>query len=157
MPIIELETEINAPPERVFDLARCVDLPTESMNKYRERAVAGVTRGLISLGDVVTWEAVHFGIKQKLSSKITAFERPRFFQDAMVTGAFKGFVHDHIFEANGEGTIMHDRFDYTSPLGSLGKFADALFLERYMTRMLSERNELIKQIAESDSWQRFIK
>jgi len=41
MPIIKLETEINAPVERVFDLARCIDLHKATMTRYNEKAVAG--------------------------------------------------------------------------------------------------------------------
>jgi hypothetical protein len=39
-------------------------------------------------------------------------------------------------------------FDYVAPLGVLGKLADRLFLERYMRRLLEERNAVIKRMAE---------
>ena len=74
MPIIKLETEINAPIERVFDLVRCIDLHAETMRKHDEKAVGGVTEGLININETVTWEATHFGIRQKLTSKITIFD-----------------------------------------------------------------------------------
>jgi ligand-binding SRPBCC domain-containing protein len=156
MPKIELTTLINAPIERVFDLARCIDLHTESMNKYREKAVDGITRGLINLNESVTWEAVHFGVKQQLTSKITKFDRPHHFQDTMVSGAFKSFTHDHFFTEIETGTTMKDVFDYCSPFGFAGHIADALFLQSYVTRMLSERNGLIKRVAESETWQKFL-
>lgn len=156
MPIIKLETMIDAPVERVFDLSRCIDLHAESMGRHREKAVGGMTSGLISLGESVTWEAVHFGLKQNLTSEITVFDRPRHFRDSMLSGAFKRIDHDHYFEPAASGTLMRDVFDYTSPLGFLGSIADALFLERYMTRMLAERNAVIKQIAESEGWRKFI-
>ena len=44
---------------------------------------------------------------------------------------------------------MKDVFDYTSPLGILGKIADGLFLKRYMRRLLEDRNQVLKQQAES--------
>ena len=43
---------------------------------------------------------------------------------------------------------MIDVFDYTAPLGLLGRLADALFLRRYMTRLLISRNAYLKQVAE---------
>lgn len=95
MPLIHLETEIRAPMERVFDLARSIDLHRISMETTSERAVDGVTSGLIGLGETVTWEAVHFGFPQRLTSKITICDRPRHLQDVMVSGAFAGFTHDH--------------------------------------------------------------
>ncbi len=156
MPIIKIETAIDAPIERVFDLARCIDLHAESLSKTKEKAIAGVTKGLINKDETVTWEAVHFAIKQKLTSKITVFEPPRHFRDSMLKGAFKRFDHDHFFETKGSQTIMKDVFDYDSPLGFLGNIADALFLESYMRNLLEARNTLIKSVAESDGWKKYI-
>ena len=48
-------------------------------------------RGVIGLGDSVTWRARHFGVWQRLTSKITALERPRHFRDTMTSGAFARF------------------------------------------------------------------
>lgn len=156
MPIIKIETRINAPIERVFDLARCIDLHTESLSKTKEKAVAGITKGLINKDETVTWEAVHFGDKQKLTAKITVFEPPRHFRDSMVKGAFKRFDHDHFFLAKDLQTIMKDVFDYDSPLGFLGSIADAIFLKSYMTKLLESRNRLIKSVAESGDWKKYI-
>lgn len=156
MPIIKLETKINAPVERVFDLARSIDLHRDSMSKYDEKAIAGVTSGLIRMNETVTWEAAHFGVRQNLTSKITAFERPWHFRDSMVKGVFKRFDHDHYFEGDGAETSIRDVFDYDSPLGILGTIADALFVEKHLREMLKERNELIKRIAESDDWRKFL-
>jgi ligand-binding SRPBCC domain-containing protein len=156
MPIIKIEFRVNAPLERVFDLARCIDLHEATMMKQGEKAIAGVTKGLIKLGETVTWEATHFGVKQNLTSKITQYERPRHFRDSMVEGVFKRFDHDHFFEHSGAQTLMKDIFDYDSPLGFLGNIADVLFLESYMRKILTERNRLIKEIAESDEWRKFL-
>jgi ligand-binding SRPBCC domain-containing protein len=70
----------------------------------------------------------------------------------MIFGAFKRFKHTHQFEEKGGCTWMIDIFDYTSPLGFLGKCADVLFLKKYMTDLLTKRNEIVKQYAESDQW-----
>ena len=156
MPVIDLETRINAPIERVFDLARSIDLHRRSMDHTKERAVAGVTSGLIGLGQTVTWEAVHFGIKQRLTSKITICDRPTHLQDIMVAGAFAGFTHDHYLSEIDVGTIMRDRFDFSSPFWPLGAIADVLFLARYMTGLLEKRNQAIKQAAESEDWRQFL-
>jgi ligand-binding SRPBCC domain-containing protein len=156
MPIIKLAIEINAPIERVFDLARCINLHEGTMTKYKEKAVAGVTSGLINLGETVTWEATHFGVKQRLTSKITAFERPRLFRDSMVSGAFKRFDHDHFFEQSNKRTLMKDVFDYDSPFGILGEITNRLFLGNYMRQMLVERNGIIKAVAEGDDWRKFL-
>jgi len=157
LPVIELSTLIAAPIERVFDLARSIDLHTASTAATGERAVAGVTSGLIGSGEQVTWRARHFGVWQSLTSRIEIFERPSHFRDSMVRGAFRRFDHDHFFEPCAEGTRMRDVFDYASPLGILGRLADGLFLERYMRALLSERNRVIKEVAESqDAWRQYV-
>jgi ligand-binding SRPBCC domain-containing protein len=152
MPIIELDTHICAPPERCFDLARSVDLHKISTAQTGEEAIAGVTSGLVGLNDEITWRARHFGIRQKLRVRIDSFERPRHFSDTMVWGAFKRFSHDHFFTPQDTGCLMHDRFDYESPLGFLGTIADRLFLEAYMRSFLVSRNRVLKRVAESEEW-----
>jgi ligand-binding SRPBCC domain-containing protein len=152
MPIITLETKINANQQIVFDLSRSIDLHKISTRHTNEEAIAGVTTGLIGMNESVTWRAKHFGIYQQLSSKITAFRSPTYFVDEMQSGIFKRFKHEHIFEASEEGTLMTDVFNYESPLGFLGRLADRIFLENYMRKLLEKRNETIKEFAESDKW-----
>ena len=152
MPRIELYILVNAPIEICFDLSRSIDLHRISTEKTKEEAIAGITTGLIGLQETVTWRARHLGVVQTLSTRITAFERPRFFVDEMVHGAFKSFRHEHHFQQAPTGTLVKDIFDYRSPLGVLGKLADRLFLKRYMQDLLMERNRVIKEYAESDKW-----
>jgi ligand-binding SRPBCC domain-containing protein len=149
MPRIELTTLIAAPIEIVFDLARNIDAHAASQASHDEKAVAGRTAGLIEEGEDVTWEAVHFGVRQCLTSRIVAMRRPIYFRDSMVRGAFKRLDHDHIFEVAPNGTLMKDVFDFASPLGVLGKFADWLVVARYLRRLLEKRNQVLKQLAES--------
>lgn len=150
MPIIELHTTINSDIQTVFDLSRSVDLHQISTKKTNEKAIAGKLSGLMELNDTVTWRAKHFGIYQTLTSKITEYERPRYFVDEMVSGIFKRFRHEHRFLEKDGKVTMTDVFDYTAPLGILGKMADKLFLKRYMTYFLHLRNETIKTYAESN-------
>ena len=148
MPRILLETVIRAPREVCFDLARDVSVHLQSTAQTQERAVAGVTGGLLSLGDTVTWEAVHLGVRQRLTARITLFEPPAMFVDEMVSGAFRSFRHLHRFLEHADGTTMQDTFDYESPLGVLGRLADWIFLERYMHGLLDKRATVIREIAE---------
>jgi ligand-binding SRPBCC domain-containing protein len=74
----------------------------------------------------------------------------------MVKGAFKSFRHEHYLTQKNGKVIVKDVFKYESPFGFLGKLADALFLERYMTTFLKERNLVIKNFAESDKWKKLL-
>ena len=151
MPEIVLETEIHASAERCFDLVRDIRVHTETTAHTDERAVAGVTDGRIGLGQTVTFEGTHFGIRQQLTVIVIEFDRPRRFVDAMIKGRFKYFAHIHEFEENAGTTIMRDTVFWESPLGVLGRIFDKLLLERHMTKLVSTRNAKLKEIAQADN------
>src|SRR5690348_17249922 len=94
-------TVIRAPIERCFDLARSVEVHLAGNVHWGEAAVAeaGVTSGLVELGERVTWRAKHFGIRFRLTSEITAMDRPLYFQDRQIRGPFRSMVHDHFFRS----------------------------------------------------------
>ena len=151
-----LETSINSPIERVFDLARSIDLHTCSTAKTGERAIAGITSGLIGLNEEVTWRAKHFGLWQSLTVKIIAYDRPFHFADEMLRGAFKRMRHDHYFESIKTGTLMRDEFSFEAPYGILGRMVEVVILKNYMRRFLVARNQVLKSKAESNDWANYI-
>ena len=158
MPRIEIETMVHAPVAVVFDLSRSIEIHQLSQSRHSERAIGGRTSGLVEAGESVTWEAVHFWKRQRLTSRIVEMRAPHYFRDSMVSGAFARFDHDHTFEAiAADRTRIRDVFDFTSPCGILGRIADRLVLTRYMTRLLAERNREIKRLAESGEYERFLK
>lgn len=145
-----LKTEIRAPAERCFDLSRDIDLHSASMSASGERAVAGVCHGLIGLDEEVTWEARHFGIRWRMTSRIVEFEFPNRFVDQMQKGPFASWHHEHRFERSSDGmTTMIDVVDYRPPLRFVGLLVDTLALGRYMRELLKIRNLFIKSEAES--------
>jgi ligand-binding SRPBCC domain-containing protein len=159
MVCLEELTVVNAPIERCFDLARSVEAHLAGNVHWGECAIAmaGVTSGLIDLGQEVTWRAKHFGIWQKLTSRITAMSRPTYFQDVMLRGPFRSMRHDHFFRAlSGDATEMKDVFCFAAPVPILGRLAEALLLGRYMQTLLRERNAAIKEIAETPEWRKYL-
>lgn len=92
-----------------------------SVAQTRELPVAGVTWGVMKLGDTVAQEALHFGVKQHLTSKITAYERPYHIIDEMVKGAFQEITHMHVFVPQPVGTLVIDLFAFRAPLGIPGE------------------------------------
>lgn len=75
----------------------------------------------------------------------------------MVLGIFRGFDHDHHFFVVDSGVLVRDRFDFESPLGPLGRLANALFLNRYMRAFLEARSVAIKEVAESQAWRKYLR
>lgn len=148
MPTITLTTEINAPAEVCFDLIRDIRLHTKTTVESDEKAIAGVTDGMIGLGQTVTFEGTHFGMRQRLTVKVTVFERPHLFVDEMTEGRFKSFRHKHEFVETGGKTLMIDTLDWVSPLGIIGRIFDKVLLKPHLTNLVATRNSRLKAIAE---------
>jgi ligand-binding SRPBCC domain-containing protein len=136
-------TESALPVERLFDRARSIDLHLDSQKDSGERAVGGVTEGLIGENEEVTWRAKHFGIPLTMTSRITSFEYARSFTDEQVKGPFKAFRHVHEFQPTAAGSIMTDRVEFTAPLGVLGRAIERLILARYLERLIRDRGRFL--------------
>lgn len=152
MPKIELTTIINSTIDICFDLSSSIDLHKITTAKTKEEAIDGKTSGLIGLNEFVTWQAIHFGVKQQLTSKITSYDRPFYFVDEQQNGAFKSFRHEHIFEEVGDKVEMKDIFEFHSPFGIFGRIFNRLVLTNYLKQLLIDRNKVIKEFAEGDQW-----
>ncbi len=139
-----LRTVIQAKAEECFRLSLSVDAHTASMGRSKERAVAGVTEGEMSLGDSVTWRAMHFGVPFRMTSAITAYDRPHRFVDQQARGPFREWWHEHTFIVQGGSTLMTDVVRYSAPAGPLGRLIDGLVLRSYMQRLLELRNAWLK-------------
>ena len=124
----------------LFDLARNIDVHKDSMAHSREETVGGVSAGLISLGQEVTWRAHHFGIPLQMTSRITEMQVPDYFVDEQVRGPFRRFRHVHEFSADGAGTLMLDRIEFSAPLGPLGRLVEKLVLGRHLQKLIETRN-----------------
>jgi ligand-binding SRPBCC domain-containing protein len=115
-----------------------------------------VTDGLIGLGEEVEWSARHFGLWLSMRVKIMAFNRPIYFQDAMVKGPFHHFRHDHTFEDQRNSTLMIDRIAFASPVPFIGSIVDLLVLKTHLRRFLEQRNRMLKLVAESEKWHKYL-
>ena len=152
MPLISVETQIDADIAICFDLARDVGFYKNSIKSGTEIPVSGKIAGLVELGDYTTWETSHMNLMQLLTLKVTEFKKPYLFVDEMVKGEFKSYRHEHIFKAQGDKTIMIDKLYFESSYGFLGKITDKLLLKRHMTELLTARNAILKQKAEELSF-----
>jgi len=150
MTTINLSTQIKAPIKIVFDLSRNIDIHMQSMGYTQEKAIAGVTSGLIELNETVTWEGKHFGVFIQHQSIITAMESPTYFVDEMKKGHFKWLKHEHLFKYENGYTIMIDKFCYQTPYGVFGSFFDWLLLKKHLYTVLEKRSKHIKKIAENN-------
>lgn len=147
MTTIRTEIFIGRNIETCFDASRNLDIHMRTVWKHtREEASAMMT----SYGEIVTFTATHFGIRQRLVVLVTEFERPYRFADVMQKGAFKTLTHKHYFKEHQSGTVMTDILEFQSPFGIIGKAVDTLILKHYMKRFLTDRNHQFKKLLEEE-------
>lgn len=156
MPTIHLTTFIAAPTDVVFDLSRHIGLHKQSMSAYKEEAVAGTRFGLIEKDETVTWQAKHLFKNRLLRVKISEMKKSEMFMDEQLQGDFKMMKHEHYFKPCDNGTILIDLFHFESPYGMFGRWFNSLYLTKYMRRLLEQRNNTIKEYAETDKWKKLL-
>jgi ligand-binding SRPBCC domain-containing protein len=156
MEIIRLTTWMDAPVERCFKLATCIDLHVASARQTGEKVIGGVTSGLIGEGETVRWQARHFGRLWTHTSRIDGWRPYSYFREVMVEGAFARFEHEHHFAVMDDGTRMRDEVCFAAPYGALGRLAERTVLRRHLLRLLRQRNAFIKQAAESEGWRKYL-
>lgn len=149
---IKVTTTINTPIEIVFNNCRNIDIHQYSASKTNEKAIEGRTSGLINKGETVTWKGKHFGIYLKHQSIISEMDFPTYFVDEQLKGHFKNFKHQHFFIKKENLTIMTDILEYKTPFGFFGKLFNRLLLKNHLTKFIQNRNKIIKQITEKDSY-----
>lgn len=150
MKVIEEKTIFEVPISVAFDAERNISLHSATQKHRGERAIDGVKSGLIENGQEVEWEAIHFGIKQRLRVKITHMDKPKYFRDEQISGAFKTYSHEHFFrEIEPNKTEKTDLMVIEAPFGFIGKIAEILFLNRYMSKFLRKKNQALKAIIEN--------
>ncbi|MDC7997591.1 SRPBCC family protein [Gilvibacter sediminis] len=148
---IELTTAIKGSIDSVFDLSRDISFHMESASQSGEKAIEGVTSGLINLNETVRWKGKHFGLWLTHTSKIVKMEKPHCFVDLMIRGHFTYFVHKHEFEQCGDHVIMKDELLYKVPYGWFGKLFDKLLLKNHLRHFLKQRNAQIKSQIENEA------
>ena len=150
MPFITLSTLIRAAPAVCFDWARDAGLHVESARQTGERIVAGRATGLWQLGDEITFEGRHLGVRQRFTARVVALQRPHFFTDEMTRGAFAFMKHTHIFQAlPGDKTRMIDEIEWRAPLGLPGALVSDKIIAAHLSQFLRERAWHIKTRAQA--------
>lgn len=140
MATIRVETFVPAPPERVYEALLDPGMHARTA-PGRERVVSGSAP--LGLGDEVTFEATHFGVRQRLSARITLIDPPHAFEDTMTRGPFKRLWHRHEFLLAEGGTQMVDVMEVVSHFGA---WPDRLILAPFMRRFLARRGKRLADL-----------
>jgi ligand-binding SRPBCC domain-containing protein len=150
MTTIHATTFIDAPIATCFTVSLDINAEAEAEQAHQLQAIGGVTHGIIGAGETVTWRVRQFGLWITHTTLISAHEPPTYFQDRMLRGLFRSFVHDHYFRAlTPQQTEMRDELRFAMPLYLTGPLAERLFVRGRLETMLTKRNTTIKRLAEA--------
>src|SRR5882757_7576018 len=156
MEIIRLGTWIDAPVERCFLLSLSVDLHFATARSTQEHASTEAVTGTIGEGDTLTFKGLHFGMRGRHTTLIEKLRPHAYYRDVMISGPFQHFEHDHHFAKMDDGTRMRDEIRFTTRGGLLGRLATRIFLRKRLKAYLLERNAMIKRLAESEDWHKYL-
>jgi ligand-binding SRPBCC domain-containing protein len=152
MPKIHLTQFIQAPIERVFDLNRNLTLRKKGLQQKGAPFLFSSSKGLVDAGETITLRAKHLGKTREMTARITALNAPHQFVEEQVRGDLKSYRHEYHFKPTENGTILIDVLEYEGPRDLLGSLAAPFFLKSILTNMLKQKNELVRQYAESEKW-----
>jgi len=156
METIRLGTWINAPVERCFLLSLSVDLHVAAARSTRETANTAVTEGMVGEGETLTFKGRHFGVRWRHTSLIEKLRPHSYYRDVMIAGPFQHLEHDHHFAAMDDGTRMRDDIRFSARGGLMGRLATRIYLRKRLKAYLLERNAMIKRLAESEDWHKYL-
>ncbi len=152
--VLRDEIVVHAPIDRCFFLSTSVAIVELELKMH---PVRGRTTGHVTGGDTVLWRGWKFGLPQFHESLIDGFEPPVFFRDRMIDGRFATFEHDHHFVQRSDGNVLlSDELRFIMPWGILGSTVGAMLLVPDIRRLLQRRFALLKHIAETDLWQKYL-
>lgn len=110
--------------------------------------------GGIQDGGTVTLRARRGPLKADFTVRHTVVEKNRLFRDEQESGPLESWVHDHEFEARGDGaTLLRNRIDWEPPLGSAASVFTRGVIESELRRFFAfSGRRLGRDLARHAAW-----
>ena len=146
---LEQELFIDAPPERVFAL-----LAQPERTPEWSPSVVSVRRtdsGPIGVGSTTESVVKVLGTSQRAKGRCTVFDPPRRLAIQSLTNLGAKSLSDTELIAEGTGTRLRARLDYTVPGGGLGKLLNKLVAEDQIRGEFEQGLRRFKAIAEAEA------
>lgn len=152
MPNIHLTTFISAPAERVLDLSRSIGIYKLLFHKRKETFRAATGGSLMLLKETFSIEAKHLRKTRQLTLHMSNFSTGQYYMIEKVKGSLSVYRHDHFVKEVANGTLLIDKIEYGYPEDFIGRVLSKLYLHAGLEKLIEQRNELIRQHAESEKW-----
>jgi ligand-binding SRPBCC domain-containing protein len=143
------ESVIRAPAARVFAFHQLPDALRRLTPIWEKTEVIEPSRTL-AVGERTTVKLRLFGIVPMLCvSEHTKFDPPRMFEDRMLRGPFRKWVHQHVVVPTESGAILRDDIEYEPPLPPFGRLFAPLLVEPRLRRLFDYRHDVTRAWCES--------
>jgi ligand-binding SRPBCC domain-containing protein len=149
--LLERRQRVEIPIELAFDFyadSRNLEPMTPPWLHFRLTTPGPVT---MELGALLDYTLRLHGVPISWTTRIETWEPPTGFSDTQLRGPYALWEHTHVFEEDGDATIIHDRVRYALPLGPLGAIAHRLFVRRDLRRIFDYRAEAFSRLAAAAS------
>ncbi len=144
--LLEREQRVPLSLERTFEIygdARNLEQITPPWLRFRVLTPAPIE---MAPGTLIEYRLRFRGVPVRWLTRIEAWEPPRRFIDAQVSGPYALWHHTHEFEPDGDGTLIRDRVRYRIGFGPLGALALRLFVRRDLERIFDYRQAAITRL-----------
>ncbi len=94
-------------------------------------------------GALIDYELRVKGIPLRWTSQISVWNPPARFVDTQLRGPYRNWIHQHLFEEDGDSTVVGDEVDYQVPGGRL---AHDLFVKRELKRIFTFRMSALETV-----------
>ena len=146
MPIFETSECYAAPPARAFDLFR---RPAERLRTAPPELHLELEEGPaeLRLGSRLTVRGKRWGVTQRMTTEITAFEDGVLIVERQRQGPLRYWKHTQRFEPTPDGGVrITDVIEYEPPGGMLGRLATAEAIRGELERGFAHRRERLAQL-----------
>ena len=92
-------------------------------------------------GTLIDYKLKFFGIPFHWQTQITIWDPPNRFVDEQIKGPYSKWIHEHVFAAEGDQTLMRDHVVYAIPVFS--SLLNQLFIRKNVERIFKYRQEQI--------------
>ena len=145
MPVLSSTVLIDAPPRTVAGILRDAHMAAEALARLGHRWGDGPR--LLSPGDEVRVAGrVLPGVRVPVRTVIGTVTASGI-TSALRAGQLPALHHDVTLTPEGAGTLVRDELRWTSPLGPLGRLADAAVLRRLGSDLLAARRAVLLERA----------
>ena len=136
-------TVIPAPIDQVFDFfARAENLSILTPPSMSFRIITPTPIDMAP-GTAIDYRIALGPVPMRWRTVIEKWEPGKAFVDAQHRGPYHAWWHEHVFEADGDRTIISDRVYYAPPLGLLGRLANQLFVAPMLRRIFAFRSAAV--------------